>query len=53
MAVNETVLGRAAAPDDVSNVVAFLCSDRSRHITGEVVGAQCGSNGAAPVGTRN
>jgi 3-oxoacyl-[acyl-carrier protein] reductase len=37
VAVNETVLGRAADPDDVSNVVAFLCSDRSRHITGEVI----------------
>jgi 3-oxoacyl-[acyl-carrier protein] reductase len=37
VAINETVLGRAADPDDVSNVVAFLCSDRSRHITGEVI----------------
>ncbi|GAG39064.1 unnamed protein product, partial [marine sediment metagenome] len=36
-AVNETVLGRVADPDDVANVVAFLCSDRSRHITGEVI----------------
>ena len=37
VAINETVLGRAADPDDVANVVAFLCSDRSRHITGEVI----------------
>lgn len=36
-AVDETVLGRIADPEDVANVVVFLCSDRSRHITGEVV----------------
>jgi 3-oxoacyl-[acyl-carrier protein] reductase len=36
-AVKETVLGRIATPDDVANVVAFLCSDASRHITGEVI----------------
>jgi len=33
----ETVLGRIATVDDVANVVAFLCSDRARHITGECV----------------
>jgi len=36
-AVKETVLGRIASPGDVAEVVAFLCSDRSRHVTGEVV----------------
>jgi 3-oxoacyl-[acyl-carrier protein] reductase len=36
-AMNETVLGRFATPDDVAHLVAFLCSDRSRHITGEVI----------------
>ncbi|MBZ5637146.1 MAG: SDR family oxidoreductase [Acidobacteriia bacterium] len=36
-AVRETVLGRIATSDDVANVVAFLCSDASRHVTGEVV----------------
>jgi 3-oxoacyl-[acyl-carrier protein] reductase len=36
-AMNETVLGRFAAPTDVANLVVFLCSDRSRHITGEVI----------------
>lgn len=36
-AVKETVLGRIATPDDVANVVAFLCSDVSRHVTGEVI----------------
>lgn len=36
-AVEETVLGRLAEPDDCANVVAFLCSDRARHITGSVI----------------
>ena len=36
-AVNETVLGRIAAAEDCADVVVFLCSDRSRHITGEVI----------------
>jgi 3-oxoacyl-[acyl-carrier protein] reductase len=33
----ETTLGRLATPDDIAHVVCFLCSDRSRHITGEVI----------------
>ncbi|MFH1842532.1 MAG: SDR family NAD(P)-dependent oxidoreductase [bacterium] len=36
-AIKDTVLGRIATTDDVANVVAFLCSDFSRHITGEVI----------------
>lgn len=36
-AVQETVLGRIADCEDVAHVVAFLCSDFSRHITGEVI----------------
>lgn len=36
-AVDETVLGRISTPEDCANVVVFLCSDRSRHITGEVI----------------
>jgi 3-oxoacyl-[acyl-carrier protein] reductase len=35
-AVDETVLGRIATPEDVAYLVTFLCSDRARHITGEV-----------------
>lgn len=37
MAVDETVLGRIATPEDCAEVVAFLCSDRARHVTGEVI----------------
>lgn len=36
-AMNETVVGRFAQPEDVAYVVTFLCSDLSRHITGEVI----------------
>ena len=36
MAIDETMLGRIAAPEDVAHLVVFLCSDKSRHITGEV-----------------
>jgi len=37
VAMSETVLGRFATPEDVANLVCFLCSDKSRHITGEVI----------------
>ena len=36
-AMDETVVGRFASPDDVGNLTAFLCSDLSRHITGEII----------------
>ncbi len=36
-ALAETVVGRFATPEDVAHLVTFLCSDRSRHITGEVI----------------
>jgi 3-oxoacyl-[acyl-carrier protein] reductase len=36
-AVDETVLGRIATPRECADVVAFFCSDCSRHITGEVI----------------
>ncbi|HEX6133565.1 MAG TPA: SDR family NAD(P)-dependent oxidoreductase [Longimicrobiales bacterium] len=32
-----TVLGRLGDPQDVANVVVFLCSERARHITGAVL----------------
>jgi 3-oxoacyl-[acyl-carrier protein] reductase len=36
-ALDETVLKRLGAPDDVAEVVAFLCSDLSKHVTGEII----------------
>jgi 3-oxoacyl-[acyl-carrier protein] reductase len=33
----ETVLGRIAAPEDCAELAVFLCSERARHITGEVI----------------
>jgi 3-oxoacyl-[acyl-carrier protein] reductase len=36
-AVRESALGRMGEPEDVAHVVAFLCSERARHITGEVI----------------
>ena len=35
--LEETALGRIATPEEVADLVAFLSSDRSRHITGEVI----------------
>jgi 3-oxoacyl-[acyl-carrier protein] reductase len=32
-----TPLGRLAEPDDVAQVIIFLCSDGARHITGETI----------------
>lgn len=32
-----TVLGRLGGPQDVANVVVFLCSEGARHITGAVI----------------
>jgi 3-oxoacyl-[acyl-carrier protein] reductase len=34
---SESVLGRVARPEDVADAVAFLCSERARHITGAVL----------------
>jgi 3-oxoacyl-[acyl-carrier protein] reductase len=32
-----TLLGRLAEPDDVAQVIVFLCSDAARHLTGECI----------------
>jgi 3-oxoacyl-[acyl-carrier protein] reductase len=36
-ALAEIVLGRLGQPEEVASVVAFLCGDAARHITGEVI----------------
>lgn len=36
-AVQETLLGKLAEPEDVAQAVAFLCGSESRHITGQVL----------------
>ena len=35
--LDETVLKRLGAPEEVASVVTFLCSEKARHITGEVI----------------
>jgi 3-oxoacyl-[acyl-carrier protein] reductase len=37
MALAEIVLGRLGLPEEVADVVVFLCSERARHISGEVI----------------
>jgi 3-oxoacyl-[acyl-carrier protein] reductase len=37
MALAEIVLKRVGQPEDLASVVAFLASDKARHITGEVI----------------
>jgi NAD(P)-dependent dehydrogenase (short-subunit alcohol dehydrogenase family) len=36
-AIDETVLARLGTPQECASVIAFLCSEESRHITGEVI----------------
>jgi len=41
-ALEDIVLKRIGQPEDIANVVAFLCTDLARHITGEVIKADGG-----------
>jgi NAD(P)-dependent dehydrogenase (short-subunit alcohol dehydrogenase family) len=36
------VLGRLAEPDDVARVIAFLCSEDARHVTGQTIAVDGG-----------
>lgn len=44
MVANTTALGRAGLPDDIGDVVAFLCSDESRWINGQRIEVSGGAN---------
>ena len=35
--LSETALNRLGDPDDVAQVVAFFCSDKAKHVTGEII----------------
>ncbi|MBC8320732.1 MAG: 3-oxoacyl-ACP reductase FabG [Bacteroidetes bacterium] len=37
MAISEIVMNRIGQPEEVADVVTFLCSELARHITGEVI----------------
>jgi 3-oxoacyl-[acyl-carrier protein] reductase len=37
LALDETVLKRLGTPEDVAELVVYLCSDLSKHITGEII----------------
>jgi 3-oxoacyl-[acyl-carrier protein] reductase len=37
MALAEIVLGRLGLPEEVAYVVSFLCTEKARHITGQVI----------------
>jgi 3-oxoacyl-[acyl-carrier protein] reductase len=43
-ALSETPLGRMGEPEDVAHAVAFLCSERARHITGAVLAVDGGQS---------
>ena len=35
--MGESALKRVGQPEDLANLVAFLASDKARHITGEII----------------
>lgn len=47
MNVDSTLCGYLGTPQDVANVVAWLASDESRYITGQIVRADGGSTAHA------
>jgi len=36
-AAEETVFNRLGEPEDVAHLVAFLASEKAKHITGEII----------------
>jgi 3-oxoacyl-[acyl-carrier protein] reductase len=41
-AIDRHPLGRLGTPDDIADVVAFLCSDQARFITGQSINVSGG-----------
>ena len=41
-AIEESPLRRLSEPDDVAQTILFLCSERARNITGEVIKVDSG-----------
>jgi 3-oxoacyl-[acyl-carrier protein] reductase len=40
--ISEILLGRLGQPEEIANVVAFFCSEASRHVTGQVLNVDGG-----------
>jgi len=47
--LKECAIKRLGTPDDIAPVVAFLCSDASRHITGHVLTVDAGQSLSSPL----
>ena len=48
MNIDATLVGYLGSPDDVAQVVAWLASDDSRYITGQIIRADGGSTAHLP-----
>ena len=47
--LNECAIKRLGTPEDIAPVVAFLCSDSARHITGHVLTVDAGQSLSSPL----
>ena len=47
--LNECAIKRLGTPEDIAPVVSFLCSDASRHITGQVLTVDAGQSLSSPL----